>query len=127
LRRDRFNTRRAAPASCSKARSTQLRRITAATITLLVAFPFGAALASNDALEFQGTFGTSAGAQISDEDNVLRLFSWTSPGLPIAERDLSEFLDGGGLETDIEAAARHGGAGSLASDSSCRYTRSAVV
>ena len=44
----------------------------------------------------------------SDEDNVLRFYSWASPGLPIAERDLSEFLGGGGLETDIEAAARVG-------------------
>jgi hypothetical protein len=62
----------------------------------------------------------------SDEDNVLRFYSRASPGLPIAERDLSEFLGGDGLETDIEAAARRGGAGSLASGSSCRYTRPAV-
>jgi hypothetical protein len=63
----------------------------------------------------------------SDEDNVLLFYLWASLGLPIAERGLSKFLGKNGLETDIEAAARHGGAGSLASGSSCRYTPSAVV
>jgi hypothetical protein len=62
----------------------------------------------------------------SDEDNVLRFYSWASPGLSIVERGLSQFLGENGLETDTEAAARRGGAGSLASGSSCRYTRPAV-
>jgi hypothetical protein len=135
LRRDRSNARRAAPARCSRIRSAQLRRITAATIALLAAFPSGASLASNDALEFQSTRDASDGVAItgdvfvvaSDEDNVLRFCSWASPGLAIADRDLSQFLGGDGLEADIEAAARRGGAGSLASGSSCRYTRPAVV
>jgi hypothetical protein len=86
-------------------------------------------------LGFRGTCDASAGAQItdevfvvaSDEDNVLRFYSRASPGLPIAERDLSEFLGEDGLEADIEAAAQVGGAGLLASGSSCRYTRFAVV
>jgi hypothetical protein len=116
LRRDRSKTRRAAPARCGKIRRAQLRRITAATIALLAASPSGAAPASNDALEFRGTCDASAGVQItgevfvvaSDEDNVLRFYSWAAPGLPIAERDLSEFLGGGGREADIEAAARVG-------------------
>jgi hypothetical protein len=90
--------------------------ITTAAITSLAAFPAGAARAANDTLEFQGTCDASAGAQIADEvfvvandeDNVLRFYSWASPGLPIAERDLSEFLGEDGLETDIEAAARVG-------------------
>jgi hypothetical protein len=94
----------------------QLRCTATATIALLVALPSEAAPVSNDTLEFRGTCDASAGAQItdevfvvaSDEDNVLRFYSWASPGLPIAERDLSEFLGGGGLEADIEAAARVG-------------------
>jgi hypothetical protein len=116
LRRDRSKARRAGPARCSRIRSAQLRRITTATIALLAAFPAGAAPASVDALEFQGTCDASAGAQITDEvfvvandeDNVLRFYSWASPGLPIAERDLSEFLGEDGLEADIEAAVRVG-------------------
>jgi hypothetical protein len=54
-------------------------------------------------------------------------YSWASPGLAIAERHPPEFVGENGLETDIEAAARRGGAGSLASGSSCRYTRPAVA
>ena len=62
-------------------------------------------------LKFQGACDASAGAQTtdevfvvaSDEDNVLRFYSWGSPGLPIAERGLSQFLGEDGLETDIEA------------------------
>lgn len=90
--------------------------ITTATITILVDSPAGAARAANDTLEFQGTCDASAGAQITDEvfvvandeDNVLRFYSWVSPGLPVAERDISEFLGEDGEETDIEAAARVG-------------------
>jgi hypothetical protein len=97
-------------------------------------FPLRAAPASNDALEVQSACDASAGVLItgdvfviaSDEDNVLRFYARASPGLPIAERGPSEFVGGGGLKTDIEAAAQRGGAGSLASGSSCRYTRPAV-
>jgi hypothetical protein len=61
--------------------------MTAATITLLAAFPSGATPASNDALEFRGTRDASAGVEItrdvfvvaSDEDNALRFYSWASP------------------------------------------------
>jgi hypothetical protein len=85
-------------------------------MTLLAALPCGAAPAANDALEFQGTCDASAGAQLTDEvfvvandeDSVLRFYSWATPGPPIAERDLSEFLGDDGFETDIEAAARVG-------------------
>jgi hypothetical protein len=85
-------------------------------MALLAACPSGAAPASGGALEFHGTCDASAGAQITDEvfvvandeDNFLRFYSWASPGLPIAERDLSEFLGADGAETDIEAAARVG-------------------
>ena len=98
LRRDRSNARRVAPARYSTVRSVQLRRITAATIALLIAFPCGVAPASNNALEFQGTWDASAGAQITDEvfvvaseeDNALRFYSWASADLPIAEQDLWE-------------------------------------
>jgi hypothetical protein len=95
----------------------------------------GAAPASNDALEVRNTRDASAVVAITgdvfvaagDEDNALRFYSWASPGLAIAERDLSEFVGENGLETDIEAAALRGGAGLLASGSSCRCTLPAVV
>jgi hypothetical protein len=71
---------------------------------------------SNEVLEFRGTCDASAGARISgdtfvvasDEDNILRFYSWGSPGRAIGEHDLSEFLGQDGLEADIEAAARVG-------------------
>jgi len=108
-------------------RSEQLRRIAAATITLFITIPCDLRRPQTDGLEVQSTLGASDGVEVtgdvfvvaSDEGNVLCFYSWASPDLAIASETALSSLGGGGQETDIEVAARHSGAGSLTSGSSC--------
>ena len=80
--------------------------------------PFVIFKPKQNCLEFMGMCDASAAEAIgssrfivaSDEDNVLRVYSYTAPGKPVYSFDLSAFLRPGSKhpEADIEAAARIG-------------------